>query len=46
MARTPAFFMVTIHNVEYPGGAIRGQLGPAGKSIPCELGIASLCPGP
>ena len=28
MVKYPYMFMVTIHNTEYPGGAIRGQLGP------------------
>jgi hypothetical protein len=44
MARKGSFFMVTIHNTEFPGGAIRGQLEPAGRTIWCDIGV--LCPGP
>ena len=41
IVKYPYMFMVTIHNTEYPGGAIRGQLGP-GRF--CDfLGI---CPQP
>jgi hypothetical protein len=28
LVKYPYMFMVTIHNTQYPGGAIRGQLGP------------------
>ena len=44
MANYPSFFMATIHNTEYPGGPIRGQLEPPGRNIWCDLSI--LCPGP
>jgi hypothetical protein len=44
MARYGSFFMVTIHNTEYPAGPIRGQLEPPGRTIWCDLGV--LCPGP
>ena len=44
MAQKASFFMVTIHNTEFPGGAIRGQLEPPGRNIWCDLNI--LCPGP
>jgi hypothetical protein len=44
MARKASFFMVTIHNAEFPGGAIRGQLAAPGRTIFCDLG--TLCPGP
>jgi hypothetical protein len=46
IASKPSFFMATIHNVAYPGGAIRGQLGQASSSITCDLRLSSLCPGP
>jgi hypothetical protein len=44
MGEHPSFFMATIHNTEYPGGPIRGQLEPPGQSIWCDAGV--LCPGP
>ena len=44
MAAKPKFFMVTIHNTEYPAGPIRGQLQQPGRTIWCDLGV--LCPGP
>ena len=45
MARFEQLFMVTVHNTEYPGGPIRGQLGP-GTSLGCEIDRNALCPGP
>ena len=44
MAQKASFFMVTIHNTAYPGGAIRGQLQAPGRNIFCDLNV--LCPGP
>jgi hypothetical protein len=44
MADKSSFFMVTIHNLEFPAGAIRGQLASPGRTIFCDLG--TLCPGP
>lgn len=44
MALKAPLFMVTIHNLEFPLGAIRGQLEPPGQSIFCDAGV--LCPGP
>jgi CHRD domain len=40
MARTSAFFNVVIHNQQFPGGALRGQLGSG--SIFCK----DICPPP
>jgi hypothetical protein len=41
MFHYPEFFNVVVHNKQFPGGAIRGQLG--GGTLKCQLG---LCPGP
>jgi hypothetical protein len=41
MARFPQLFNVELHTVQFPAGAMRGQLGSG--TLTCELG---LCPGP
>ena len=43
MARWPGQFLATIHNTQYPGGAIRGQLGTLPLRV-CDL--VKLCPKP
>jgi hypothetical protein len=43
MARWPGQFLATIHNKQYPGGAIRGQLGTTTLRL-CDL--VKLCPKP
>ena len=41
MARWPGQFLATIHNTQYPGGAIRGQLGTTTIRV-CDL--VKICP--
>jgi len=43
MARWPGQFLATIHNTQYAGGAIRGQLGTTTLRL-CDL--VKLCPKP
>jgi hypothetical protein len=43
IARWPGQFLATIHNTQYPGGAIRGQLGNAPLRV-CDL--VKVCPPP
>jgi CHRD domain len=43
MFRFPQFFNVVVHNKQFPGGALRGQLANSGDVF-CQLHV--LCPGP
>jgi hypothetical protein len=43
MGRFPEYFNVVVHNKQFPGGALRGQLGSG--NIVCQL-KPTLCPGP